>query len=60
LRCHEFNNLVNNLPQNITHLIFDYNFNKPLDNLPHSIEFIKIKDEKLVNKIPLNAKIITF
>ncbi len=30
-------NSINNLPNSITHLTFDYEFNQPLDNLPNSV-----------------------
>lgn len=37
-----FSKSVNNLPNNITHLIFGINFNQPLENLPNSITHLSL------------------
>jgi hypothetical protein len=37
LRCHKFNQKVDNLPNNLTHLSFGYCFNKEVNNLPENL-----------------------
>jgi hypothetical protein len=37
LRCCDFNQAVDNLPKNLTHLNFGFYFNKPVHNLPKNL-----------------------
>lgn len=36
----KFNKPVDNLPHNLTHLIFGYAFNQPIDNLPPNLTLL--------------------
>ena len=53
-------NCPRNLPINLTHLTVGYEFNQIVDNLPSSIEKIKIHNYQitLLKKIPFGCKIV--
>jgi hypothetical protein len=40
LRCYYFNQQVNNLPENLTHLTFGVCFNQSVDNLPKKLSYL--------------------
>ena len=49
-----FNQRVDNLPKNITHLTFGDNFNQPVDNLPKNITHLILRQtfSQLVDNLP--------
>ncbi len=42
MRCHSFNQPVDNLPLSLTHLTFGFNFNQKLNNLPLSLTHLEV------------------
>ena len=57
-----FNQPVDNLPPNITHLSFGYYFNQPVDKLPQNITHLTFREafNQLVDKLPPNITHLTF
>jgi hypothetical protein len=48
-------------PKNLKHIIFNYNFNCPLDNLPNTLEILDLKNSNFnysVDNLPINLKIL--
>ncbi len=60
MRCHSFNKSVDNLPENLTEIIFGCLFNKYINNLP--INLIKLtlgqNFTKKIDNLPTNLKIL--
>ncbi len=42
MRCHNFNQSVDKLPENLTHLTLGFCFNKTLNNLPINLLYLDI------------------
>jgi hypothetical protein len=61
----EFNQPINNLPKNLTHLSLGYNFNQSISDLPLKLKEINIENcehkekifEDLIEIIPAKCKI---
>jgi hypothetical protein len=53
-----FNEKVDKLPQNITHLTFGYRFNQKVDNLPQNITHLTFGDcfNQKINNLPFTLK----
>jgi hypothetical protein len=54
--CSIFNQPVDNLPKNLTHLTFGYEFNQPVDNLPKTLTHLSFGScfNQSLNKLPEN------
>jgi hypothetical protein len=58
LRCYYFNQIINKLPENLTHLCIGNNYKQKIYNLPITIEKIYINDIKCIDKIPFGCEIL--
>ena len=58
----KFNQNVNNLPLNLTHLIFGFNFNQNVNKLPPNLTHLTFGDNfnQNVDKLPINLTHLTF
>ena len=56
----QFNQLVDKLPNNLTHLAFGCCFNEKVDNLPNNLKQLKIFETPVyyLKKIPFGCRII--
>jgi hypothetical protein len=61
LRCYDFNQTVNNLPKNLTHLTFGFLFNQPVDNLPKTLTHLTFgfNFNQQVDNLPCNIKYLS-
>lgn len=50
-------NIIDNLPNGLKHIVFQYNFNLPLNNLNNDVEYIKFKNSFYEYKHMICSKI---
>jgi hypothetical protein len=57
-----FDQLINDLPENLTCLILGYNFNKQIDKLPVNLKYLTLRGifNRTINNLPLNLTHLTF